>query len=68
MIEKKSHGEGIRGRDHMYSSESFWRLCGNTCKKSQRENKVDNERTIIQRRDDAHIVRLATVQMEKADR
>lgn len=37
-------------------------------KKSQEENEVDNERTIIQRRDDAHIVRLATVQMEKADR
>lgn len=32
----KSHGEGIRGRDHMYSSESFWRLCGNTCLKKPR--------------------------------
>lgn len=50
----KSHGEGIRGRDHVYSSESFWSLCGNICKKSQKENKVDNERITVQRRDGTH--------------
>lgn len=50
----KSHGEGIRGRDHVYFSESFWRLCGNTCKKCQEEDEVDNERITIQRRDGAH--------------
>lgn len=54
VIEMKSHGEGIRGRDHMYSSESFWRLCGNTYRESQEEKEVDNERKIIQRRDGAY--------------
>lgn len=64
VIEMKSHGEGI-GRDHMYPSESSWRLCENTRKprgEGGRQWKNNSPEKVLT------IVRLAAVQMEKADR